>query len=138
MNQNFWLIYQDYTKKYGKVLKFLIGGIFITVLQVVLLYLFTHIFRTWYLLSAQLSFIIAFLVSFVIYRDWVFPGGDKASHHQFILYTILTAVTFFANGLGMFVLVDLLSVGYIFAQILLKAVFSIANYFLYNVFIFDK
>ncbi|KKT80820.1 MAG: GtrA family protein [Candidatus Azambacteria bacterium GW2011_GWA1_44_9] len=138
MNQNLLSIGQTYFRRHHKILKFLIGGILITVLQVALLYLFTHIFKTWYLFSAQLSFGIAFLVSFIIYRDWVFIGGDKTSHHQFILYTVLTIATFFANGLGMFILVDFLSVGYIFAQILLKAILSVINYFLYNIFIFNK
>ena len=138
MNQNFWLISQSYIKKYDKVLKFLIGGIFITILQVVLLYLFTHTFKAWYLFSAQLSFTIAFLVSFVIYRDWVFPGGEKASHHQFVLYTILTIMSFFVNGLGVFVFVDWLGIWYVYSQIIVKALMSIANYFLYNIIIFNK
>jgi putative flippase GtrA len=124
--------------KNNKIIKFLVGGVAVTLLQVVLLYVFSSLLNVWYLLAAQLSFVISFLASFFIYRNWVFPGGSKASHHQFVLYTILTVVNFFMNGFGMFLFVDWLGVWYIYSQIIVKAIICVVNYFLYDMLIFNK
>lgn len=131
-------IIKQYVKRYDNLIKFLIGGVIIVLLQVSLLYVFSHFLHWWYLLAAQLSFTIAFFVSFFLYRDWVFPGGVKASHHQFILYAILTVINFFMNGLAMFLFVDGLGIWYIYSQVIVKILISIVNYFLYNVYIFNK
>ncbi|MEK7477835.1 MAG: GtrA family protein [Patescibacteria group bacterium] len=134
----YYHLIQLYIKQYDRLIKFLIGGVAITLLQVGLLYVFSGLFHLWYLFAAQLSFTMAFFASFFIYRDWVFPGGEKASYHQFILYTVLTVINFFMNGLAMFTFVDWLGIWYIYSQIIVKILISVANYYLYKILIFNK
>jgi len=128
----------EYFKKYKKLIRFLFGGAIITFLQIVLLYVFSDAMHLWYLFSSQLSFVIAFFVSFFLYRGWVFPGGDKDSHHQFLLYSALTLVNFLMNGLMMFVFVEWIGLWYIYSQVLVKIIISILNFFCYNLIIFSK
>lgn len=125
-------------KKYNKLLKFIIGGGGITILQVVLLYLFQEVFHIWYLYSSQLSFVIVFFVSFFIYKDWVFSGGAKSVHHKFLLFTGLSLLNFFMNGGGMYVLVSYFGIWYILSQIIVKILISIFNYLVYNLVIFNE
>jgi putative flippase GtrA len=125
-------------QKYNKIVKFIAGGTFITVLQVVLLYIFVHVFQIWYLYSSQLSFFIVFIVSFFIYKDWVFSSGAKSGTHKFVLYSSLTLLNFFMNGLFMYFFVSFLGIWYIFSQIVVKVLISILNYFVYNSLIFNK
>src|SRR6185436_8681321 len=87
----------------NKVLRFLVGGGTAAFTQILFLYIFTDLLHMWYLLSSIFSFCIAFVVSFLLQKLWVF--GDKrveGAHVQFMKYVLVGLLGIGLNTLIMY------------------------------------
>lgn len=121
-----------------RVLRYLISGSIVTIIDLCALYTFTDIFGIWYILSAILAFIIAFIVSFSLQKYWTFVDNSRENiHNQIFVYLIVTLINLGLNTLGIFVFVHYLVFHYIFAQIIVSAIIAIESYFVYN-YIFNS
>lgn len=121
-----------------RVLRYLISGSIVTIIDLSALYLFTDIFGIWYILSAILAFIIAFIVSFSLQKYWTFVDNSRENiHNQIFVYLIVTLINLGLNTLGIFIFVHYLVFHYIFAQIIVSAIIAIESYFVYN-YIFNS
>jgi putative flippase GtrA len=121
-----------------RVLRYLISGTIVTIIDLSALYLFTDIFGIWYILSAILAFVIAFIVSFSLQKYWTFVDNSRENiHNQIFVYLIVTLINLGLNTLGIFIFVNYLVFHYIFAQIIVSAIIAIESYFVYN-YIFNS
>ncbi len=121
-----------------KVLRYLVSGGTVTIVDLCALYLFTDIFGIWYILSAILAFIIAFIVSFSLQKYWTFADNSRQNiHNQIFVYLIVTLINLGLNTLGIFIFVHYLVFHYLFAQIIVSAIIAIESYFVYN-YIFNS
>jgi putative flippase GtrA len=102
-----------------------VGGIgFVT--DIGLLWLLHGVAHLWLSLATALAYLVAFAVSFVLSREWVFPdAGDM--RRQVYRYCWLVAGVLLMTVLGVKALV-LLGVQYLVAKVLVSGVVAVINY----------
>ena len=116
-----------------RVFRFLVSGGIAAVINLSLLYVFTDIFGIWYLLSATLSFIAAFLFNFTVQRFWVFENKTSdALHSQFVRFFVVAIFGVSLNALLMYIAVDYLGLWYMLAQVIITGILACINFFLYR------
>jgi len=126
-------------KKRKLYIKFIISGGTASAVDLFFLFLLTHIFGIWYLLSASLAFIIAFFVSFYLQKFWTFRDNNREKMiKQMALYFTVGVINLAVNTVGMYVLVDKFKIMYLVAQIIMMALVAISNFLIYRFVIFRK
>lgn len=122
-----------------ELVKYLISGGTAAAVDVLLLYVFTDIFKLWYITSAVLAFIGAFCVSFTLQKYWTFRDLSSSKiHAQISLYLISSVINLGINTLFMYILVDFFHIWYILSQIITSGLIAIGSFFIYKYIIFKK
>lgn len=135
--ENFSYVYSLIDKN-KKIFKFLIAGGIATAVDLLLLFFFTDILGIWYLLSATISYSLAFIVSFGLQKFWTFRdlSTDKIKK-QFFYYLLMTFITLFLNLFFLYILVEFFKVYYLLARFII-GLFLALNRFLINNFLIFK
>ncbi len=121
------------------VIKYLTSGGTAAATDLILLFLLTDILNLWYIISASLSFIVAFFISFFLQKFWTFRDRTRDKiKQQMGLYFFIGVVNLIINGLGMYVLVDFFNIMYIFAQVIAGAFIAVVSFLIYRYVIFKK
>ncbi len=122
-----------------KFLKFALSGGTSAVLNILLLYVFVGWLGMWYLPASILAFILAMIVHFLMQKLWVFTHKEaEGVHVQFIKFFLLALLNLAVNSVGMYVLVGLIALNYLLAQIIVRIVLAILNYFVYERLVFIR
>ena len=124
--------------KYKVIVKYIISGTTSAVVDLFLLYFFTTVFNLWYLFSAGLSFMVAYLVSFSLQKFWTFRDNNKDIYKQMTIYFVVGVVNLFINTVGMYLLVDSFGVWYLLAQVIMGASLGFSSFLIYRFVIFAK
>jgi putative flippase GtrA len=120
-----------------KVGRFIISGGIAAFTNLALLYFFTDILRIWYLVSAVMSFIIAFGVSFLLQKHWTFRDVRKEGvHRQAAAYFAVAVVNLCLNTALLYGFVEYLSVHYMLSQAIASIIVAVEGYFAYQIFVF--
>lgn len=119
---------------YYRILKYLISGGTSAVVTIGILYILTHVFGLWYLLSTVVGYLVGFIVSFTLQKFWTFENSrvDQILS-QAPLYFCIVLGNLGLNTLGMYILVEKFHMGYILADILVLGAIAIESYFLYKI-----
>ncbi len=126
-------MYNGLLKKYSKEIRFVVSGIFVAVVGIVTLYIFTEWLNLWYLFSTVLSTSIAIIVNFVLQKFWTFEDkGKDAIVKKFSLFLLVSVLNIILNTVLMYVFVDMFHIWYITAQAFIMLLLSFVNYFLYG------
>ena len=107
-------------------------------LDIALLYVFTDVFHIYYLISACLSFVIAFLFWYFFQKYVTFRNYSKKHIIQWGLFLLFQLI-----GQGIYILllwigVDHLHIYYLFVAVLAKGIAFIRNYISNYYFNFKK
>lgn len=124
---------------HAKIMRFLISGGSAAFTNLGLLYVFTDLCKIWYILSAVMAFIVAFIVSFSLQKLWVF--GDRSTqdmHRQLVIYLIVALINLGLNTLFLYALVEYAHVHYLIAQVITSAALAFESFFAYKFLIFKK
>lgn len=116
-----------------KAMRYIISGGMATITNVLFLFIFTDLLGFWYVLSAVGSYLISFIVSFIMQKYWTF--GDNSSDRigsQAVLYIIVTTTNLGLNTLGIFLLVHYGHVYYLLAQLMVSLLIAIESFFIYR------
>lgn len=121
------------TLRVPKAVRYLVSGGTGAVVNIGTLFVCTHLFGVWYLVSATLAFLTAFGVSFVLQRSWTFErsGTERLMRHT-VLYFAVAAVNTGINALLVYGLVEYGGVWYITAQILSGIAIAAGSFFVYR------
>lgn len=123
--------------KYDIYIRYLISGGTAAAIDLGLLYLFTDIFNIYYLLSATMAFMVAFLVSFLMQKYWTFQErGREQILGQISMFFTVGLLNVGLNAIGMYVLVDVFSVMYLLAQVIMGGLIAIGSFLIYKLVIF--
>jgi len=121
-----------------KILRYIISGGTAAIVDLSLLYLFTDVFKIWYIISTVLAFLLAFMVSFSLQKYWTFKDHSNDNiHAQAIIYFAVTSINLGLNTLGMYFCVQYGHIHYLFAQIIVSALIAVESYFAYRI-LFNK
>ncbi len=127
------------SSKFYQVIRFLSAGVAVVILNIASLYIFTDLFRIWYLFSSVLSYILGVVVNFALQKYWVFKADSKELiKRQFISYAIVATGYLLANTILMYFFVDLLHINYLFSQVCITLFLSVINYFINRNLIFTS
>lgn len=122
--------------KHRQMLKFLIAGGLSTVANFAVLYTLTEFAHIYYLASATVAFIVAFVVSFLLQKFWTFDQNTGAAHTQITLYFIAAMVNLVATVGLLYLFTDLLHLWYMLSAFFTALIIAIASFFLYRSVIF--
>lgn len=121
------------TPRIPRLVRYFISGGTGAVVNIGTLFLLTHFGGVWYVTSATLAFLTAFLVSFTLQRTWTFElrgTGQLARHTS--LYFIVALFNTALNALFVYGLVEYLGVWYLLAQLISGIILAIGSFFLYR------
>lgn len=129
---NFWSV------RY-KIMRFLFSGGTAFLVNFFFLFAFTEWLKIYYLISAVLAFLIAFVVSFILQKYWTFRDSRSTySHKQTILYLIVAVVNTVINAGLVYFFVEFSHFHYLLGQFLASGIIAFESYFVYQYFIFKK
>lgn len=118
----------------SRVSKYVISGAIASLVMFVSLVFFRETLGIWYLYSSSFAFILAFLTSFALQKLWTFKNnvGNQSTHKQLVLFFVVSIINLGINALGMFILVDLVHIWYIFSQFLVTVLIAVWSFFVYR------
>ena len=129
----------EFAFKRQRVIKYVISGGTAAVVNIGLLYFFTDALGIWYIFSAVLSFIVAFIVSFSFQKFWTFEDrSTDRMHGQAAVYLAVALINLGINTALIYGFVEFLGVYYILAQIMAGVIIAFENFFVYKKFIFHS
>ena len=114
----------------------LVGG-FVTVVHMLLVFVLTDLIGVWYLYASVISYIIAMMLNFIMQKLYVRKSvGTHAIPTQFAQYVMLAVFCLILNTLGMYGLVNIMFVQYLYAQALVLGLLALFTFFMYRTLIF--
>jgi len=112
-----------------------INGIF----SIFLLFLFYDVFNLDLVFATSASFILSFLLSFFLQKNWTFRDDrPKKSFHQGFIYSLNIFIGLNMNGFLMHLFVCSFGLWYLFSQLVVNLIISIYNFLIYRYIIFKK
>ena len=106
-----------------------IGGL-VAVLDLILLYLFTDIFKINYLYSTPLAFFIVTIINYSANKYFNFRNKSKRIFLQFSIFTIISIITLLLNQAIVYVLVEYFKLWYMYAQSVAILILLFWNFYL--------
>jgi putative flippase GtrA len=125
--------------KYKLYIKYLIAGGSASLVNLALLFFFTHFIGFHYLVSATLSFTVAFFVSFYLQKFWTFRDNSREGiSKQGGKYLATGLANLAINSALMYVFVDIFHIWYMYAQVLAALLIACESFLIYKFLIFNK
>lgn len=119
-----------------KVIKFLITGGTAAFVEFVLFYILHGVYGVNPLVSQTISFLVGFVISFVVNKLWVF-GSTGNTKHELLKYCVLAVINIILSNIVVYLL---LSLGVVFwmTKIIVMAMVATWNYLLFQKIIFTS
>ncbi len=122
---------------YMRIIRFVISGGTATSVNLGILFVLTHFFGIWYLLSSIVAFGVAFFVSFTMQKLWTFEDTSKDRlHSQAFVYLTVILVALAVNTTLIYTLVEYGHLHYLLAQFISGVFIAFMNYFSYKYLVF--
>lgn len=125
--------------KYAMIVRYLISGGTSFGTNIVALYILTEYFfgKQNYLISAIFSFIVGFIVSFLMMKHWTFQDSSTDGiHEQLTVYFSVAIMNLLLNTLLVYLFVEFMGSWYIFAQVAASLIIAVWSFFIYKYLIF--
>ncbi len=121
-----------------RVGKYLAVSIFITLLDIGVLYFLVDFIGIYYILSATLSYLIALLSKFALNREWVFKDSPGIWMEQLGRFTIVSVSGLLLTNAVMWVGVEYLLLHYLAVKVAAVGIVFIWTYVLHNAYSFKQ
>ena len=122
-----------------KIVRYLFSGGAAAFVDLGILFVLTHYAKLWYLLSAVIAFLFAFMVSFTLQKFWTFEDHSTDGYGgQIRLYFIISLVNLGLNTLLLYISVDFIGIHYMLSQVFVSGIIAVISFFVYRKFVFIK
>lgn len=112
-----------------QIFKFGIVGFLAFLIDFGMLLVLTEYVGMFYLVSAAVSFLVSNIFNYAFSMRFVFVGRNGADKQkEFLVFFLLSLVGLGMNQLGLYVFVELCSVFYIYAKIIVTAIVMLWNF----------
>lgn len=112
------------------------GGIAFAI-DFVVLWILTHFFNVFYLLSASFSFILGLIIVYLLSVKWVFLQRNILRiEMEFILFCLIGVVGLILNVLIMWIFTDKLSIHYLVSRIISAVIVFLYNFLARKILLF--
>lgn len=106
-----------------------VGG-FAFIIDFGALIIMTQIFKSHYLVSACVSFILGLIVNYFLSIKWVFLNRIIENQlYEFLLFTLVGLVGLGLNELFMWILTDVLMIFYVFSKLICTTIVCFWNFY---------
>lgn len=115
-----------------KVIRYLVAGGVVAVVQFTLFLGLLSLLHLWYLVASSISFVVALVTSFLLQKYWTF--GEKSVsriYGQVLLFLLCAGINFLVTVTLMYLLVDLGKIDAPRAQAVVMGCVALGNFFLY-------
>lgn len=124
---------------FNQVIKFGIVGGLAFFIDYFILYVLAEYLGLYYLISSAISFTVSVIFNYICSMKFVFIRRDDISKkREFIVFIILSIVGLIINQIVMWIMVDELSVYYMFSKIFATCIVMIWNFISRKIFLEKK
>ncbi len=125
-----------YDKHFKQVRNFLIVGCTVTLIDFVLLRVFTEHVHIWYLASAVISFIISTIINYILSMRFVFKGREgRSKSSEFTIFAVLNLIGLGLTTLLMWLFVEKGGLYYMFAKVFTTGIVMFWSFFSRKIFL---
>ena len=115
---------------FNQAFKFAIVGVINTLINLVVLYIFTEFLGIYYLVSAIFAFIVANINSFLLNKIWTFKENIKhKAASRYIKFVVVSVIALVVNLIFLYAAVEYFKLWYMFAQVLAVILNFLINFF---------
>jgi len=127
-------------ENYKHLIRFAIVGVINTAVDFGIYSLCVGLLHIYYMIAQVLGYYAGIINSFILNKFWTFESREinKKTTGQFIRFIIVNALSFGAAFLGLWLLVDNLSVNKYIAKIITIAISQTINFLGYKLWVFRK
>lgn len=124
-------------KAFFELIRFGAIGASVALFHLAFVFILTDIVGIWYLYASAVSYTIAITVNFILQKFFVHKHMEMLTvGTQFLKYVLLGFFCLVLNTVGMYLLVTLASVPYIYAQAFIIGLLAIFTFTMHRLFIF--
>ena len=122
-----------------RIVRFVVSGGTATAVNLGILFVLTHLFGLWYLLSSVIAFLGAFFVSFTMQKYWTFEDDSTSRlRSQALIYLSIILVGLGVNTALIYSFVEYARLHYVVAQLISGIFIAVMNYFSYKHLVFRE
>src|SRR5581483_4224402 len=114
-----------------RILHFLVSGCLSAAAGMATIYILTSLLHVWYLFSTTASFLVTFLVGYILQKHWTFQDPER-NDRQAIYVLIFSLINLGLNALLMYVAVDLFGIHYLVSQVIVYGILAIETFLGYK------
>ena len=120
-----------------QLFRFGVVGALVSVMHLLLVFFLTDIVGVWYLYSTVISYVVATISNFFFQKFYVMRHMETSETHiQFVKYILLALLCLLINTVGMYALVELLHIPYVYAQILVLGFLAAFTFIVSRTYVF--
>ncbi len=107
---------------------FFIGG-FAAIVNIGMLFVFTHFIHLYYLMSNILSFVLGLIVNYLLSKKFVFQEDTSISQSkEFVMYTIIGVIGLGIDTMFVWLFTDIIKIYYMISKLISTAIVFIWNF----------
>lgn len=116
----------------GELIKFNIVSLIATSVDFSIFLLLNEVFDVYYLIATVTGAICGGITAFILNRNWVFFGRNKAFNKQIRHFFIVWAGSIFLNTTGIYILVQYLKMEEIISKVIVSVIVGVLFNFIMN------
>ena len=122
-------------KLINQIAKFGVVGIIATLIDYILLFILTDVFRIYYMTSSIISFSVSLIFNYIASIKWVFNVEHKQTYKDGLLFLIFSLIGLWINQEVMYLTVEKLGIYYMISKIFATGIVMVWNFITRKIFI---
>ena len=122
-------------KLINQIAKFGVVGIIATLIDYILLFILTDVFKIYYMTSSIISFSVSLIFNYIASIKWVFNVEHKQTYKDGLLFLIFSLIGLWINQEVMYLTVEKLGIYYMISKIFATGIVMVWNFITRKIFI---
>ena len=122
-------------KLINQIAKFGVVGIIATLIDYILLFILTDVFKIYYMTSSIISFSVSLIFNYIASVKWVFNVEHKQTYKDGLLFLIFSLIGLWINQEVMYLTVEKLGIYYMISKIFATGIVMVWNFITRKIFI---
>lgn len=122
-------------KLINQIAKFGVVGIIATLIDYILLFILTDVFKIYYMTSSIISFSVSLIFNYIVSIKWVFNVEHKQTYKDGLLFLIFSLIGLWINQEVMYLTVEKLGIYYMISKIFATGIVMVWNFITRKIFI---
>ena len=122
-------------KLINQIAKFGVVGIIATLIDYILLFILTDVFKIYYMTSCIICFCVSLIFNYIASIKWVFNVEHKQTYKDGLLFLIFSLIGLWINQEVMYLTVEKLGIYYMISKIFATGIVMVWNFITRKIFI---